>query len=307
MKRIAFMAHGPASGNVLKPLIERCRTDAHFSIDLYAFHPYVAALWQCEERDKETYLSLFEVPYDYLFYGTGSGHDMELMAAYHAKEHQITSVSILDAFWSSVDNLRLRFKHAPDVLIVPEESSRKNVIEHRIMPADKVFAFGNPHFDRLKAYQMTFPDPTPPYDIVVFSQPSATSDYSDTAEEVKACLQALRDLHKTTTLINSITVTPHPREDTTWLTTFCRENQYVLETKQTSFAVLLETDISVGVDCTLQYEALMIGKPTIFYQDKVSLHKVLCTPGFWRNNRLVMTFDATDVLFDWLKNHGVDE
>lgn len=271
MKHIACIAHGPGSANALFPLIEKLKENNQYHVHLYALHPYVANLWGVDVTTEQAYERIFDRSYDLIMYGTGSGSYMERHVPLLAKRKGSPTVSILDIYWMSDDNLRFRYEHAPVHVIVPTHEVKNRMEQLGIMKKESIHALGNPHFDRLKQYQNTQSMALPPYNVVVFSQPSGTEGLSPTAEKIQALLYDLVHIKETANLIKQLTVTPHPRESLEWLERFTQTYAIKLETIRPSFDLLLEMDVNIGVDCTLQYESLLIQKPTIFYQHSDSL------------------------------------
>lgn len=300
-KKIGFVAHGPASANSLLPIIKAI--DSKVDIYLFAFHPFVANLWGCQKLDL-TIKSLNFNGLDAVVYGTGSNNEIERNVPIEARKYGIPSISILDCFWCDRDNLTARYSNQPNYIIVPNDKSKKELDELHLIPEAKVLPLGNPHFDRLKNYKIVkgdFIDKC--FDICFFSQCSNTDDYSDTNPICKEALLSLAHFrNKYPSKIKKIYVAPHPREDLFWLKKFCLENDLILTINQDNFQLMLNTGVSLGISCTLQYEAQIVGKPTIFYENQNQLFRELknlneiegCTP--------ITDFDATEKITNFLSS-----
>lgn len=298
MKRIGFVAHGPASANSLIPIIEGLKGSA--DIRLYAYHPYVADLWQCKQVEPVGYPEEFK-ELDIIIYGTGSGNQIELNVPVEARKLGIPSVSILDCYWANDDNLVERFKNKPTYIIVPNEDSKGQITRLSLLPEERLYVLGNPHFDRLERFKEQVLPASYPLNIVFFSQCQDTSDFSDTHVVSKEALCALVSYQKMNPdKVNQIIVAPHPREDKTWLTIFCKLAGIAIQENK-STELMLDTDINVGMSCTLQYESEIIGKPTIFFQSKEQLWKELnCI----ENGTVspIQEFNATEKCIDFIKH-----
>lgn len=300
-KHIGFFAHGPGSANALFPIIQKMKDEYHLS--LFAFHPFVSELWGVEAQKE---LSLEQIDFslfDLVVYGTGSLHEIERFVPFYAKEKQVPSLSILDIFWGGDDDLKLRYFHPPDYLIVPNRETKKQIQSLHIMPSEHIFVFGNPHFDRLKKYDSIPRRLSFPLDIVCFSQPSNHDSFSETNQLVQKMVRSIAVLcYSKPEMIQNLYITPHPREDDTWLKEFVKPYDFMkLESYSNSFSLLLSCDLNVGVNCTLQYEGMMVGKPTIFYQNTKQFLMDL-TQLHVSNIKTKMSFSATESTVQWIKH-----
>lgn len=292
MKRIACIAHGPGSANAIKPIIEPLKKKN--KIELYAFHPYVSKVWGVGETKEEDYIKIFQEEYDLIIYGTGSGNKKELLVPMLAKERGIKTVSILDGFWMTGENLKWRYHNKPDIVIVPDLNSKDLIIKEKIMEEERIKALGNPYFDRLSKHKKNNLEIKKPLNIVFFSQVSTNLDYSDTSSKSKEAILKLIKIKEEGDTINEITVTAHPRENDNWIKEQEEKGLIKYEKEKGSFELLLENDINIGVNCTLQYESIIIGKPTIFYESYDELSNKLKNIKKINNDRVEWDFDATE-------------
>lgn len=268
----AFIAHGPGSANTMTSLF--ASIPRHL-IQLVPMHEGVAKIW----NTSKVYHSHKEVKYQpgtIFVYGTGSCNRVELDVPRIARAHGGISVSILDVFWAGDANLRRRFGASPpDYLIVPNEACRNTILRLALMPADRVFALGNPHFDRLLQYHVPSLELDGPFDVGFFSQCSTSGDYSDTVQACKNALISLikyRDANPGT--VNRIMICAHPREDLTWLKQMAKEhNLHWRPEGVNSFDCLLRLKVAVGVSSTVLYEGAMIGKAVVFYGNREDFNK----------------------------------
>lgn len=298
--KVGFLAHGPGSANALYPLIKEF--PPNIEIKLYSFHPYVSNLWGCKQLEMDNYLNIFKEDLDILFYGTGSGHDMEINAPLYARKHHIKTISVLDIFWMKENNLKQRFPVLPDYIIVPNASVKQTLLDLKIGKKENVLVLGNPHFDRLETLHVEQPTIPLPFDIVLFSQPSTSDYFSETGKVVQQLILDVIEYKKENpNHIRDIYVSPHPRESLEWLERLASREKIRIEKDKTSFDLLLSCDLNAGVDCTLQYESLIIGKPTIFYSNRENLFKDLyrLDKDFIFDASIYTNFHATKNIINW--------
>lgn len=261
--KIGFLAHGPASANSLKPIIDILNLNSSNKVLLYAYHDYVSELWRTVKLEHLNGYPDDMKELDILIYGTGSTNDIEINVPKFCLEHNIISVSILDLFWSNEEDLKGRFPVLPDYFLVPNEETLEET--RRILGSESNYiATGNPHFDRLQNHAFSR-SLKPPFNVAFFSQCTATDDYSDMHGDSYSALMELiryRDLYPA--LVHSIKVKPHPREDKDTVVKLCEEHSLEF-TEEDSTLMLSTADFIYGYKCTLQYEALLIGKPVSFY------------------------------------------
>lgn len=257
-QKIAFIAHGPGTSNALFPLIKELEKD--YNLSLFPFHKYASKQWNTPIVSMNSFESIFDEHFDLILTGTGSMHEVEQRTPLLARQNGIVTVSILDIG----GNYQERYKNKPDYVISLDKNSTEEILKEGFKP-QQVYPLGNPHFDRLKSF-VTKQEIHPPYKVAFFSQPT---------EKAKIAFNDLiRYKKEHSEMIESIYATPHPREDPTWLKDVTQNLESVIfKGYQESFDLLLSTDVSVGVNCTLQQEGLMIGKQTIFYKDREQLEQ----------------------------------
>jgi hypothetical protein len=289
MKRIAFIAHGPGTANALFPLIRSLRANKNVELGLFAFHPYTSRLWNSTMFLEHEFTSIFTEQWDLIITGTGSMHKIEKNAPVMAKRSNIPLLSILDS-WGNYEE---RYQSIPDYLVCMSDAVKIQLIELGISE-HAIYSFGNPHFDRLDTLSKHW-RVEPPYDVVFFSQPHLKS------REAYYYLMQLKDTHPH--LLKTIYVTPHPREDETWLKEITStEPNVIYKHYEHSFELLLQTDVSYGHSSTLQFESEIIQKPTVFYQDYNQIvHDFVMLP-FQTPKRSIVGFNATDLCLSLISN-----
>lgn len=287
MKKIAFIAHGPGTANALFPLIEPLKEQ--YEVHLFAFHPYASKLWQTELSLLEEFPAIFTQSFDLIVTGTGSLHEVEKKTPILAREANIPVVSILD-IWG---NYRARYEQEPDYIICLDELSKIDLMYEGISPS-KIIPLGNPHFDRLAQYIGFYPVAAP-FNVVFFSQPIKQS------QEALYYLLCLKDAYPD--LFKHLYITPHPREDETWLRKIANEEaNTTFKMYDHSFQLMLDTDLSVGFGSTLQHEAAIIGKRTIFYQHPEQMKKEFFTLFDQQRTAKIIDFHATERCVAFIRN-----
>lgn len=258
MYRVGFIAMGPGSANCLFPLIKEIENRQE--LVLIALHPFVSTLWSTGqfEGDLEVTISTLDI----LFYGTGSGNQIETLIPKIASKYNVTSISVLDIFWSKKEDYKMRFPVLPDWIIVTTNDNKSDIINEINIAEDKVLVLGNPHFDRLNKIEVKQKLISFPLDIVYFSQPSRTSDFSETNIDSQKAINELLEIQINTNLIKSLTFCKHPRETNSFY-----EKSNLKTEDRDSFEVMLEKDLNIGCGTTLQYESMLLGINTIFYQE----------------------------------------
>lgn len=301
-KKIALLAHGPGTYNTINPIIKRL--SELNEVTLYATHPYVAKKWDIDIIQEEDYEKIFEKETDLFITGTGSLHNTERLLPVFAKEKNIPVVSILDTFWSTKENLLFRYRNIPNYIIVPTEKNKKDLISLNLqLKEENILVFGNPHFDRLKSYKTLSENHGEKHKAIFFSQCSTSENYSDTSEKSKEALKVMVDLRKKyPDLFHNITVTPHPREEVRWLKNFCQEHHLNFNDKEDSFELLLKSNLSLGVNCTLQYEAEILGIKNVFYTNKKHFLQEILS-----KNKSISPYNkeicATENIVNWIEKN----
>jgi hypothetical protein len=292
MYRVGFIAMGPGSANCLFPLIKEIENRQE--LVLIALHPFVSTLWSTEqfEGDLEATISTLDI----LFYGTGSGNQIETLIPKIAKKYNVTSVSILDIFWSEKEDYKMRYPVIPDWIIVTTEDNKNDIINEININKDNVLVLGNPHFDRLNKIEIKQKVINFPLDTVYFSQPSSTSNFSETNIESQKAIKELLEIQANTNLIKSITFCKHPRETNS----FYEKLNLKIEDRD-SFEVMLEKDLNIGCGTTLQYESMLLGINTIFYQEGKLKEQIMnFEQGNEKNMNLKIT-NATKNIIDFFE------
>lgn len=292
MNHIGFIAHSPATANSLYPLISEIRALSGVELHLYAYHDYVAGLWDVSKSEFYGEYPMELAGMDLIVYGTGSSNPIELNVPQFCSEHGITSIAIHDIFWGELEANAARYINPPDILVVPNEETKEALARVVNMPIEHILPIGNPHFDRLadyvKAYKVNLP-----ISVAFFSQCSTVDDYSETHETSKQALLGLLEFNKVYPhYIDKLYVTAHPRECDTWL-----KEQLVADNVEYvtngGTELMLNADVAYGYACTLQYEAQMIGKPVVFYKDVPNLYADMLNISKYQAPSTAHSFDST--------------
>lgn len=284
MKKIAFIAHAPGSANALFPLIDRLK-DKYY-IELFPFHKSSSEIFGVKQKELNEFEGIFENDWDLILTGTGSLHEVEKSTPVLAKQNDISVVSILDSW----NNYKERYKNKPDYIVCLNDEVKEEIL--KLGFEDKqVLPFGNPHFDRLKEYKSN-KKITSPYNIVF---------YSTMNKKTKEALKELSLLKlEYPILIKEIYVTPHPREEAATIRKYCEEYKLTFKNYTHSYDLLKETSLSIGFGSTIQYEALMIGKPTIFIEEVEQIKEQFFNGDF--DKKIEIDYKATDRVLEFIDN-----
>lgn len=296
--KIGFVAHGPASGNALKPLIAEFRKLNE--VYLYPFHPYVEDLWQEEIKDIEKGLTLCQKDLDVIFYGTGSGHLVETSVPQFGRVHGVITVSILDTFCDTQESMKKRFPETPDYIICPNQKVKEVVLSSILIDSKNVLVLGNPHLDRLNVLKKTIKDVEQvsiPYRVAFISEPSDSSSFSSTSDRAKLLFEKLLLLYNNSELVQELIFCPHPRESHGFIDEISPESKSL----QSSFDVAIQSDIVIGFESIILYEMVYLGKRTIFANDLTSLN-ALFTVGLNISRSVDIVSNATENIVAWLKS-----
>jgi hypothetical protein len=182
----------------------------------------------------------------------------------------------------------------PDFIIALDEVSKREILATDV-DCEEVVALGNPHFDRLKSY-VSNKVPSIPSNVVFFSQPI------DNSKEAFYYLLKLKE--EMPSLFQNIYATPHPREDETWLKEACLSFENVhFSPYFESFELMLSCDVTYGYRCSLQYESMIIQKPTIFYESYQQIKKdFLELPLHQSKAKVITDFRATEKCITYIAN-----
>lgn len=285
MKKIAFIAYAPGSCNALFPLIDPLKEE--YEIDLFAFHEYGAKLWGTEVYDLNKYEDIFNTKYDLIITGTDAVHKVEKMTSVLGSENNIPVLSILDL----KGNYKLRYENEPDYIICIDEESKIDIIFEGISPS-KIFPLGNPHFDRLKEYIGFYPI-KPPYNVSFFSQPLEKS------KEAFYYLLKVKDNYPK--LINKIYIKAHPLEDDSWIDKSIKYDTDIEKVvDENPLDILLDTDVSVGLNSTVLYEAKLIGKHSIYYKNELKLFNDFLNLHNRESSFKISSFNSTQKCIDFI-------
>lgn len=140
MEKIAFIAHGVKSAHTLYPIIEKMKKQC--DVHLFAFHEYVARLWEVEKKETNDIAFLIDETFDLIITGTSSMHITEQITPILANTFDIPVVSILD----SANNYEKRYRIKPDYVICLNKKSENEILKLGFKK-EQVFPFGNPYFE----------------------------------------------------------------------------------------------------------------------------------------------------------------
>lgn len=264
--KIGVWAHGPGSVNAITPLLKGLK---HHELCYYPFHEFAATEWGTNmqyDPNSPPYNLLIENGIEVVIYGTGSGHEVETEVARFCEGNGIVSISILDIFWGTEENLKVRYENLPDYIITPNQKSAD--VCKKLFPTQKVLPLGNPHFDRLFEFEKQKDERTGgPYTVAFISSPSDTSSSSETSLEAKRMLLWLLEYPD---LVSRLTFFPHPRENLLFVRNVMGKYDNIeIKKSVDTLKDALKSDMVAGVNSTVLYECLIIGKPTLLYSENI--------------------------------------
>lgn len=253
---IGMIGYSPASVNVIQPLIKELKKN--FKLRLMVLSAFAELHWN-EFKDVDGIEYIYEKNYeglDLIIYNTGSGGEVELNVPLEIKGLNIISLSIQDIFWDSKDGYKRRFKNTPDYIIVTTDSNKNDVLDVINIKDENVLVLGNPHFDRLKEFKLIEDNPL---SVTFLSQCSTGGSLSEpTSDECKIAILELLDL-RNRGIITDLKIYKHPRENLDFYI------QYGLEVENSNiFEDMMKSGIIVSCGSTPHYEAMLLGKRTLF-------------------------------------------
>lgn len=193
---------------------------------------------------------------DLVIYNTGSGGELELNIPLEASMYDIPTITVQDIFWDSKEGYKRRFENIPTYIIVMTEENKNDILEVIDIEASNIKVLGNPHFDRLSDFEIEEDD----YLSVSFiSQCGSGGGLNEpTAEVCKESILELLDL-KSRGIITDLKIYKHPRENTDFYNDIGIEPE-----KSNEFSLMMKSGIIISCGSTPHYEAMLIGKRTLF-------------------------------------------
>lgn len=267
-KTIGCFVHSPASANNIFAVLNMLQE--LFNVKIFTFHPHAQSLLQTNIMYEHNDLAaLFEkYHFDVILTGTGSVHPVEQDVPMLAKKKGVPCISILDSFWLDDENLKYRFENKPDYITVPNGDVKQRIVNIVGMEESKVLNIGIPHLDRLQQFIKTDKQENASNVLGFFSTCSTSGDFSDTHSLAKKALLELSEWVERYPQFEKVLVTKHPREDGKWISEFCSRFPKFTFSSEPSWEVLLKSQISFGIPSSLLYEAKIIQKPSVIYQQE---------------------------------------
>lgn len=266
-KNILFVSQDQGSANALIPVVKEFKTDG-CRIGLIAEKQSISAFKREGFNSVQLYGSdldevIKEVP-DLVVAGASMLDSVEKKAVFWAKKKGIKNIVILD-YWG---NYWQRFtvsgeqisRALSDLILVPDEFARTQMLEEEF-PAEKLIVTGNPYFDtftpRIKAKKRD----KKPNSVLFISQPiyQQKSYFSDLSK-IYNLIRAMSGIKPKLNL----TIKLHPKEDPESFKDIALEN--TIAWNEDIKKLLDKSDLIVGTDSSVLFEAVFSGKPVISYQ-----------------------------------------
>lgn len=292
MKTIGFLGYSPASVNVLLPLMQELTKQEHLTIMTFQLSDFALKHWKDYTSFEFTDDNLNKL--DYMFYNTGSGSELETLLPTLGEKYKFTSIHVLDIYWSDALNMLSRFPVNPDYSICITNKNRHDIIKATNIPHRRVFAYGNPHFDRLKDFMVESKATTSQPVVSFISQCGIGGTYEEPTGELpqKALLQ-LKELLDEGSL-TELKVYKHPRETPD----FCNEHGIKIQDNN-QFENMVDADIVISCGSTPHYEANMIGLNTIMFEKNTNLKEKILNKDFDWLIQPSMGVESTARILNW--------
>lgn len=230
-----------------------------------------------------------------LIYNTGSGGKEELLIPKIVKEinKNIKVIAINDIFWDSIEGLKNRYKEVPDKIIALTEECKKKLLEVDGVSEDNIVIIGNPYFDRLNNLDVI--EDRDYLSVSFISQCASGGTYEeDTSEECKNSFYELMELLNEG-IITDLYIYKHPRETGQ----FYLDNGFNIE-KTNDFLDMMRSGIIVSCGSTPHYEAMMIGKRTLFSNRDSMRERII--KGVWDNAETKIDLECTEKVINFINN-----
>lgn len=301
-KTIGCFIHSPASANNIFAIWNKLKE--RYDVKVYCFHPYARHLFDSVKiYTYEDLQMLFDSSYfDFILTGTGSMHPIELEIPIISHSRGIPCLSILDCFWMDDDNLLQRFQSVPDFITAPNKDVKERLVKLLNIQESRVLDIGIPHFDRLKEYIKPKHNNTSNI-ASFFSTCSTSDDFSDTHPKAKQAITELATWIEKSNKYEKVMVTKHPRENGIWLGDFCQRHDRFVFTDESSWDLLLKSDIVFGLSSTLLQEAKIINKASVIYENKgdfMNLRFNEYTQSI--SSEYISSFDSINQLYSFIKS-----
>lgn len=300
--KVCLFCYSPASVNMMQHLY--CELNEVGHAVYVIFHnkeskEHFYKLFESQEVNVEevTEQELKWLGVDFVIYNTGSGGYVETLLPLRMKDLEDTlTVHINDIFWADSTNIELRHLSLPDLTIVSGEDELSYVRENLGYDSSNSYSLVNPYFDRLLRFK---PPKEREGSVSFISQCSIGPSYSEPTSEI--CKEAIFTLleGKRSGLIGELLIYKHPRES----------NQFYIDNgidymKNNDFKEMMEGGVIISCGSTPHYEALMIGKNTITYSERVL--EDIKEKNFDKLD-MEFNFDSTKRLIQILERHAIEK
>lgn len=260
--KIGFFCYSPASINSAKAMID---ANQNKEIEIFVFCPSEESLELFIKQEvKNTYTIVFDFKIfvdciNVLFYGTGSGSEIELELLENVRKINtyVITVAIQDIFWEQKDGFLKRYQCIPDYIIVNTAAEANYARKYLGMTQSQILIYGNPYFDRLKNIKLsnTYKEKS----VSFISQCEGNGGYEeDTKFECKEAILELLILQQKG-IISDLNIYKHPRESARFY-----ERMGIPYMPNNTFEEMMNSEYIISAGSTPHYEAMLIGKKNIF-------------------------------------------
>lgn len=271
--KLGFIAFHPGSTNTLTKIIQECRR-LNYEVYVYPFLEYAQKEWNEEKLyiDGLEFFNQIPKDLDILFYSAASNSIVENHIPLFCKENNITSISTVDIFWLTKDNLKTRFSVVPDVIITPEK--RVKIMLEELNIHCRVENLGNPYFDISKSFKKELNNFSK--SLAYISFPSSNAIMCETDDYSKKIMKELVEILKEDSSIDKLYLCLHPRESKDFVHKLMNNNEklkdrILLNPYKNTTECCKYVDVIVGWNSTVLFEEYLRGKAVLFYENKEKL------------------------------------
>lgn len=271
--KIGFIAFHPGSTNTLTKIIDACKKE-NYEVYTYPFLNYAQKEWNQKKLYVDGMDFFNEVPkdLDILFYSAAANSIVETYIPIFCRENNIISISTVDIFWLTKENLLTRFSTIPDIIITPEKRVQ-NMLKELNMNC-RVENLGNPYFDINKSLKKKLDNAKKKLCYISF--PSTNAVMGNTDDYSKSIMRELVDIVKIDTSIQTLYLCLHPRESNEFALNLINENRdlkdkVILNPYINTTECCKHVDVVIGWNSTVLFEEYLRGKAVLFYKDKEQL------------------------------------
>lgn len=259
---IYLIGYGAGGAEALDPIYLRLKAREDVVIKNISLSPFSAARLTdpITLTEDELYSLLTNHPPDLVINERSNGLPLQNALTKFCREQKIKNIVVLDLF----GNIKQRFTEIPDLILVPGESIKEDLIQEGITALLKVT--GNPAFDRLNTLVYVYPENHPPKGLFI-SQPLCQNP------EAPNIYQLFKKTHEEVVREGwTLDVKLHPMEDREAWVSFLKDFHGTLIVQDENDALLncLPYNFVIGYNSTVLLQTYLLDIPTTFLDESVT-------------------------------------